>query len=79
MNSYSIYSLDIKPKGFSHRAGRICHLGRRGTDPENFKNSVLREDMTRHNYDVARRFYSYTVLEQPDRHIKHHRPCTHND
>ena len=36
--------------------------------------------MTRHNYDVARRFYSYTVLEQHLTGILNTiAPCTHND
>jgi glycosyltransferase involved in cell wall biosynthesis len=81
VNSYSIYSLDIKPKGFKviELDGYVTRDAVEQTR-KILKNSVLRENMTRHNYDVARRFYSYTVLEQHLTGILNTiAPCTHND
>jgi glycosyltransferase involved in cell wall biosynthesis len=63
VNTYSIYTMDIKPKGFSviemdgyvsnetvHRARKVL------TDPE------LRSKMVKHNYETAQKYYSYSVL-----------------
>jgi len=65
VNTYSIYTIDIKPKGFSvieidgyvtdeavRKAKKIL------TDPE------LRRKMVTHNYEIARKFYSYSVLRE---------------
>jgi len=64
VNNYSIYSVDIKPKGFSvieldgfvteealEEAQKIL------SDPE------LRQKMVQHNYEVANNFFSYEVLQ----------------
>ncbi|MFP4194514.1 MAG: glycosyltransferase [Desulfobacterales bacterium] len=65
INTYSIYSVDIRPKGFAviEMPGFITPMVIENTrnllkDPE------LREKMVEHNYNTARRFYSYSVLEQ---------------
>ena len=63
VNTYSIYTMDIKPKGFSviemdgyvsnetvRRARKVL------TDPE------LRSKMVKHNYETAQKYYSYSVL-----------------
>ena len=63
INRYSIFVRDIEPKGFrlltmdgfvtpsiSKRVEQILH------DPK------LREEIVNHNYEVARQFYSYSVV-----------------
>lgn len=65
VNRYSIYIEDIEPKGFDviamdgmvttsvvERVRRVLH------DP------VLRQHMVDHNYEVARRFFGYTILRR---------------
>jgi len=63
VNNYSIYSTDIRPKGFSvieidgfvtRSAVRLAKKVLREED--------LREEMAQHNYDIALRNYSYRVL-----------------
>jgi glycosyltransferase involved in cell wall biosynthesis len=63
VNTYSIYTMDIKPKGFEviEIDGYVSDEAVRKTrkllsDPE------IREQMVKHNYDVARHYYSYSVL-----------------
>jgi glycosyltransferase involved in cell wall biosynthesis len=63
VNSYSIYTIDIKPKGFSviELDGYVTDEAVRKTkkiliDPE------LRTKMVTHNYETARKYYSYGVL-----------------
>ena len=65
VNAYSIYSIDIKPKGF-----QVIELdGYVNTKAIEQAKTVLKDEMYRkhmveHNYSVAHRFYSYAVLEQ---------------
>jgi len=65
VNAYSIYSIDIKPKGF-----QVIELdGYVNTKAIEQTKTVLKDEMYRrhmveHNYNVANRFYSYAVLEQ---------------
>lgn len=65
VNTYSIYSIDIKPKGFN-----VIELDgfvtQKAVDQtlKVLKDNVLCENMTKHNYNIAKRFYSYSVLEQ---------------
>jgi glycosyltransferase involved in cell wall biosynthesis len=63
VNTYSIYTIDIKPKGFSvieidgyvtDEAVRKCKKVL--TDPD------LRKKMVTHNYEIAKKYYSYTAL-----------------
>lgn len=72
MNNYTIYSIDIKPKGF-----RAVEFSGFVTD-ETVKQvqNVLRdrelaEEVTEHNYKLGRQFYSLTVLEQHLRVLLH--------
>jgi glycosyltransferase involved in cell wall biosynthesis len=65
VNNYSIFDTDIKPKGFRviEFEGYIDNETIRQTckvldDPQ------LRNEMTEHNYQLARRHYSYTMLER---------------
>ena len=65
VNTYSIYTIDIKPKGF-----HVIELDHYVTDKavrrtrEVLANDNLREEMVEHNYKVGRRYYSYSVLEK---------------
>ena len=65
VNNYSIFSIDIKPKGF-----RVIEFDGFITDEtvrrtrQVLENPDLCEEMTEHNYLLARRFYSYTMLER---------------
>jgi glycosyltransferase involved in cell wall biosynthesis len=65
VNTYSIYSIDIKPKGFKviELDGYVTQKAVEETKKV-LKNTLMCENMTRHNYNIARRFYSYAVLEQ---------------
>ncbi|UCF95305.1 MAG: glycosyltransferase family 4 protein [Desulfobacterales bacterium] len=63
VNTYSIYTMDIKPKGFSviEIDGYVTDEAVRKTrqvltDPE------LRAKMAVHNYATAKKYYSYSVL-----------------
>ena len=63
VNTYSIYTIDIKPKGFSvieidgYVTDEAVHKCRKVlTDPD------LRKKMVTHNYETAKKYYSYTVL-----------------
>jgi glycosyltransferase involved in cell wall biosynthesis len=64
VNDYTIYAIDIKPKGF-----RAIELNGFITDEAVAKvEQVLREpalaaEMAEHNYRLAKRFYSYGFLE----------------
>ena len=63
VNTYSIYAMDIKPKGFSviEMDGYVSDETVRRTrkvltDPE------LRSKMVKHNYETAQKYYSYSIL-----------------
>ena len=65
VNNYSIFDIDIKPKGFRViefdgyiTAETVQHVRQALDDPQ------LAQDMTQHNYRLARRHYSYTMLER---------------
>ncbi|RZB35184.1 MAG: hypothetical protein SRB1_00952 [Desulfobacteraceae bacterium Eth-SRB1] len=65
VNSYSIYTIDIKPKGFSvieldgYVTERALNLTKKVlTDKK------LRQKMVDHNYEIARCNYSYSILHQ---------------
>jgi glycosyltransferase involved in cell wall biosynthesis len=64
VNNYSIYEVDIKPKGFHTvwfdgfiSASTIAAVRRALQDPQ------LASEWTEMNYQLARRYFSYTVLE----------------
>ncbi len=63
VNSYSIYAMDIKPKGFSviELDGYVTDEAVRQTrkiltDPD------LRKKIVIHNYETAKKYYSYSIL-----------------
>jgi glycosyltransferase involved in cell wall biosynthesis len=64
VNDYTIYSIDIKPKGF-----RAIEFDGFITDDtieqvrNVLHNPALIEEMADHNYDLAKRFYSFSFLE----------------
>ena len=69
INRYSIYVQDIEPKGFKliemdgFITKRLLEEVRRVIEDESY-----RDDMVDHNYRVACRYYSYTVLRRVLRH-----------
>ncbi|MFO7560038.1 MAG: glycosyltransferase family 4 protein [Desulfobacterales bacterium] len=64
VNNYSIYSVDIKPKGFS-----VIELDGYVTDEaveeaqKILSDPERRQKMVEHNYEVANNFFSYEVLQ----------------
>jgi mannosylglucosylglycerate synthase len=65
MNNYTIYSIDIKPKGFQAvefngfvTDETIKHVQKILSDPK------FVEEVTEHNYELGKQFYSFTVLER---------------
>jgi glycosyltransferase involved in cell wall biosynthesis len=65
VNNYSVYFTDIKPKGFQviELDGYVTEEAVQQTRNV-LTNSDLREEMVNHNYELAKRYYSYTVLQQ---------------
>ena len=69
VNTYSIYLKDIKPKGF-----KVIEIDGYVTDKavEQTKkvldNPELRQEMVDHDYELAKKYFSYTVLHQSLRH-----------
>lgn len=65
VNTYSIYTIDIKPKGFRviELEGYVTEEAIRQTR-EVMGDPKLRQEMVDHNYKLARRYYSYSVLQQ---------------
>jgi len=65
VNMYSIFMIDIKPKGF-----RTIEFEHYVTDEtverckEVLSDDALRRDMVEHNFELGRRYYSYSVMEQ---------------
>ena len=65
INNYTIYSIDIKPKGFQAvefngfiTDETIKHVQKILSDRK------FAEEMTEHNYELGKQFYSFTVLER---------------
>ncbi len=65
VNDYSVYTYDIKPKGFQTieiggyvTEGAVMHTREVLRDP------ALAQQMADHNHDLAKRFFSYDVLRQ---------------
>ena len=65
VNSYSIYTVDIKPKGFSvvEIDGYVSEAAVRQTR-EILEKPDLQKEMVEKNYEIATRCYSYAVLRQ---------------
>jgi len=63
VNTYSIYSMDIKPKGFSvieidgFVTDEAVRKTRKVLTDEEFRN-----EMVRHNYETAKKYFSFSVL-----------------
>ena len=72
MNNYTIYSIDIKPKGF--RAVEFTGFVTEKTVKEVQKvlsDPEYAEEITEHNYALGKQFYSLSVLEQHLRVLLH--------
>ncbi len=65
VNDYSVYSTDIKPKGFKtiEISGYVTDDAVRDTQ-EILHNPQLAASMAEHNYALAKRFFSYNILRQ---------------
>jgi glycosyltransferase involved in cell wall biosynthesis len=65
VNTYSIYSMDIKPKGFSaiEISGYITDKAIRQVEKV-LTDEKFRKKMVDHNYEIAKTFYSYSVLHK---------------
>jgi glycosyltransferase involved in cell wall biosynthesis len=65
VNNYSIFAIDIKPKGF-----RVIEFDGFVTDEtvrqvqRVLEDPQLVQEMSEHNYNLARRYYSYSMLER---------------
>lgn len=65
VNNYSVYVTDIKPKGFKtielpdYVDQQAVKRAR-----EVLENPSLADEMTEHNYELAKKYYSYSVLRQ---------------
>ncbi len=65
VNTYSIYLKDIKPKGF-----KVIEIDGYVTDKaveqtnEVLDNPELRQEMVEHDYELAKKYFSYSVLYQ---------------
>jgi glycosyltransferase involved in cell wall biosynthesis len=63
VNTYSIYTMDIKPKGFSviEIDGYVSDEAVRKTRKV-LTDSDFRHKMVSHNYETAKKYFSYSVL-----------------
>jgi len=65
VNNYSIYAIDIKPKGFKvielddYVDSKAVELTKKV-----LRDPILAKKMTEHNYELGKRYYSYSVLRQ---------------
>jgi len=63
VNNYSVYAVDIRPKGFwtieidDYITDEAVDFTRKLLD-----DNVLRHEMVEHNYEMARRYFSYSIL-----------------
>jgi glycosyltransferase involved in cell wall biosynthesis len=65
INNYTIYAIDIRPKGF--KAAEFTGFVNEKTIEhvrKILKDRSFTEEITEHNYQLAKKYYSYTVLEQ---------------
>jgi glycosyltransferase involved in cell wall biosynthesis len=65
VNTYSIYTMDIKPKGFSviEMDGYVSDEAVRQTRRV-LQDTQYRKKMVKHNYETAKKYYSYSVLRK---------------
>lgn len=65
VNNYSVYATDIKPKGFKaielddYVDSQAVELTKKVLETP-----VLAKEMVEHNYELGKRYYSYSVLRQ---------------
>ena len=65
VNDYSVYAIDIKPKGFKtielndYVDSKAVELTKKVLETP-----VLAKEMVEHNYELGKRYYSYSVLRQ---------------
>jgi len=65
VNRYSIYTFDIEPKGFlAIEIDEYVTEDAVSKARDVFENQKLRQKMVDTNYEIATRFYSYSVLQQ---------------
>jgi hypothetical protein len=65
VNTYSIYQMDIQPKGFAviQIDGYVTDAAVQQTLTV-LDDSLLRQQMVDQNYEIARKCYSYQVLKR---------------
>jgi glycosyltransferase involved in cell wall biosynthesis len=65
VNKYSIYTQDIKPKGFRavELDGYVTHAAIRETK-EILEDSKLCQEIVDHNYQIGRKYFSFSVLRK---------------
>jgi glycosyltransferase involved in cell wall biosynthesis len=65
VNTYSIYTMDIKPKGFDviEIDGYVSDEAVRKTRKV-LTDKKLRQKMVRHNYETAKKYFSYRILSK---------------
>ncbi|MCP4752168.1 MAG: glycosyltransferase family 4 protein [Proteobacteria bacterium] len=70
VNTYSIYTTDIKPKGFDviEIEGFVSEQAIRKTR-KILKHPELRQEMVDLNYEIAKKYYSYTILRHKLSHL----------
>jgi len=65
VNNYSVYAIDIKPKGFKVIELDDCVDSRAVKFTRKIlEDPVLANQMVNHNYELGKRYYSYSVLRQ---------------
>jgi len=65
VNNYSVYAIDIKPKGFrTIELDDYVDSGAIKLARKVFETPTLAEEMVKHNYELGRKYYSYSVLRQ---------------
>ena len=75
VNRYTIYSTDIKPKGFKvvELDGYVTPKALNQTR-HILSDDVIREKIVNDNYELGRRYYSYSILREKLRNLIHHGP-----
>jgi glycosyltransferase involved in cell wall biosynthesis len=70
VNTYSVYLTDIKPKGFRviPLDGYVTDEAIRGTRKV-LRDPSLAQEMAVHNYELGKKYYSYSVLERKLRNL----------
>ena len=65
VNNYSIFAIDIKPKGFNVVEFDGFITDHTVVDTQQvLQDKDYREEMTAYNYQLAKRYYSYNMLQR---------------